>query len=915
MNKKIFLTLCLSFVFILSLAAFAAGETVYVKDGGTGDGSSASAPVGTLSAAAEALDGKGGTITLVGDTTLSAKLTIPEQSGDLTITSENGAKLVLAAMLYFEKNANDNTVTLDMPLKVSGNTSRYIFGGFNSIVLSENFSVDKSAGEKAGLNFLGGVNCLDAADVMAATTTLPYSITVNAGDFNLFGGGNFRTDPEQVLGSIAAPVTVTINGGTFGASGTYDVMNPNKTYIGTNVSGMSILASDVTLSISGGTFNSPIFVQGRRGTVKSKASKISAEIGKDKDLYAVDGDVKINITGGTFNSGIVAAYTEVGYNQLLRGDYTVNIAKGATFTDGVIIDATQVKAYAGSDKKATLVYDESYTNLDIKRFDVVNGAVQEVTEPLRVTFIGDSITEGASASNRMTQSYSAIFLETARAAGKDVIVTNLGASSAGMLPSTFDRYYPTLLAYPIALYETDADYFVFALGTNDANSVGGSNGAQNEYYTRYKAFVKACGDAVTTEKVFVTSALIRTNDNANDNRASALVRPLQKQIATELAANEPDKYVFVDTYALLFDEAAAGTLLSTSDYLHPTTEGHAEMGQAMYDAIFGGVCTVENFEMSDVYVSASGSRYGAGTPDDPTSSLAVAFSKAAKNATIHIVGEFSVPYPINTPIGLDMLTVTGEGSGAVLTLTYADDVPFKINSSFKLDNITLKKEKNAIVIAGNYNNVEITDSVSFDGNVDFCAGSTVQGLLTEESVVANGYYDSVETVSSNNDCTVTINGGVYRNLMFGNRRYYGASPFGTYSGDMTVNIGAGVTVASNTYSGISGMNYLTGTIIANIASWGDITLATFARAGSLGSAVEFAPENNSGEVVVNIIGDANITVARAFDINMDGSVNIRDALAAIKSSLNGTTDAEKLCYFGYTIKLIDVLGILKLLVK
>ena len=76
----------------LALSAGAAETRVYVADGGTGDGKSASAPCGSLTAAVDALDGAGGTVVLVGDVTVSAQTTLPEQSGDLTFTAEGGAR-------------------------------------------------------------------------------------------------------------------------------------------------------------------------------------------------------------------------------------------------------------------------------------------------------------------------------------------------------------------------------------------------------------------------------------------------------------------------------------------------------------------------------------------------------------------------------------------------------------------------------------------------------------------------------------------------------------------------------------------------------------------------------------------------------------------------------------------------------
>ena len=93
MKKLVFSLFVLMFSALIALTAFAADKTVYVKDGGTGDGTSAASPTGTISSAVSKLSGKGGTIVLVGDTTISSKTTLPEQSADITITSENGAKL------------------------------------------------------------------------------------------------------------------------------------------------------------------------------------------------------------------------------------------------------------------------------------------------------------------------------------------------------------------------------------------------------------------------------------------------------------------------------------------------------------------------------------------------------------------------------------------------------------------------------------------------------------------------------------------------------------------------------------------------------------------------------------------------------------------------------------------------------
>ena len=56
-------------VFALGALAASAADTVYVKDGGKGDGSSASSPLGDLADAIRAVSG-GGQVVLTGDTSV-----------------------------------------------------------------------------------------------------------------------------------------------------------------------------------------------------------------------------------------------------------------------------------------------------------------------------------------------------------------------------------------------------------------------------------------------------------------------------------------------------------------------------------------------------------------------------------------------------------------------------------------------------------------------------------------------------------------------------------------------------------------------------------------------------------------------------------------------------------------------------
>ena len=93
----------------LALAASAA-DVVYLRDGGTGDGSSMQTPFGDLADAMSALP-NGGTVVLCGDYTLKNSInydasvpafTAPATGGTVTITAQqSGAKLISAAAERF----------------------------------------------------------------------------------------------------------------------------------------------------------------------------------------------------------------------------------------------------------------------------------------------------------------------------------------------------------------------------------------------------------------------------------------------------------------------------------------------------------------------------------------------------------------------------------------------------------------------------------------------------------------------------------------------------------------------------------------------------------------------------------------------------------------------------------------------
>ncbi len=920
MNKKLLVTLAILTIAVLfTFGAYATEEaaTVYATD--------------KLETAIAELGTNGGTIVVSSDITLGEALEIPEQAGNLTITSENGAKLILGNSVLFEKNTNSNVITLDLPVVANESV---IYGGFNSVVFTENFAVTGT------LDFYGGYYNVESVDGATTTTPsfyyaqnelitaeLPYDITVNGGTFRHFAGGNYRLGLSSLLGSIAAPITITINGGTFGEGVTYNNSTALKIDRAFSISGQSILADDATLTINGGVFNTPIYAQGYIGMTSTRTSACSQYVNSDSKFYAIDGDIAITVSGGTLNGcELSASQITASYTQLLRGNFTLTVGENAVLANGMVFDATQVKAYEGGSSVASVTYPAS-TSVTVKRFDNVNGAAVTYDEPLRIACIGDSITQGSralinGAENFELGSYPAQLYKKMFDLGEDVVIANYGCGATKVIDYS-GLGYTSGLAYTLSMEETDPDYVIIGLGTNDAASTTYTYGMQERFYEEYKAFVLGYEALASTETVFGTSAIYR---NSTDVAAVCNIRSIQDNVLTELeAAGMGTKYI--DLYALTLGEALDGTLLS-SDLLHPDVEGYAIYADKIYDAIRNGVTEVANFEMADIYVSADGTNNAECTEANPTSNISIAFAKATDNSVIHIIGTYNYTkvgnanYGFPTPLNANNLTIKGEGEEAVLNLN-GKHLHIKNDTTF--DNIGIYTTGGgALHFACGYNNVTFTESFKSK------AALLAAGFIALGDDKTSGWYNSRESISSSDDCVIIVNGGDFDYVLGGNYLFsnYKPSIYGTYSGNLTMNIGSGVTFTAldaagkgQIRNGACGQNYLTGNITFNVAAWpaADI-IREYSWLGNADESASYDARNNTGTVTVNLVGGLERTVAKAGDVDLDGTVGIKDVIALLDYTLNGVPADVKSSYnpgyFGITsIKLIDVVHALNGLVK
>lgn len=915
---------------VLSISTFASDTTVYV--GGDSQGA-----VATFEEAVASLGGFGGTIVLCDDVTVSADFVIPEQDGDLTVTANGGSLVFTAGKLAIAKNTNENTFVFDAPIK-TGDAGLFIFANFNSVHFTENFIVDGS------VHFYGGADAETApshtttgyveekkAMNEAAITTLPYTITVDNGVFGSFGGGSYRDVFDDIIGSVAAPLTVNINGGTFNGTKAINTGDAIKSGRAFSLSGMGLLADDATLTITGGTFNTPIYVHGYLGETGTTASAASQVTNSSPEYYAADGNVTITISGGTFAEGcteISAEQTAASYNRLHRGNFTVTVTEGATFAN-TLFDATQVKGYENSDAKATVTYPET-ANISVKRFDVVNGEAVSYTEPIRIACIGDSITQGTGAKvNSVTDyenaSYPAQLYKQAVANGDDAIISNYGCAATGVM-NYGGLYYKAGLAYTLSVNETDATYVVIGLGTNDCGEAANTVGQLDHFRSEYKDLILAYEKNPSTVTVFGTSAIYRYRFAFNGVN---VIRAMQDEVLTALKA-EGKKCQYVDLYALLLDSALEGTLLS-GDALHPDAEGYTLYADAIYNAVFDGVYFDEDFEkLSDIWVDqTNGTVDGDGSKGKPFKHMSLAFAHAADEVTIHIVGVYEDTnfkkgsdyywYATVTPLNVSKITFVGEGEGAEWRLS---SKLLYLSCDTTFDNLKMYYSHgdggDALYVFCQYNNVTFTETVTTPGT-----GYVIlyAGFCVHDDIITQTRYTPAESVSSDKDCTITVNGGSFLYFLGGNLHFNSTNadqaPYGVYSGDMTVNIGKNVVFRDNYAGGaLVGMNYFTGTVTANINSWNK-GMAVYAFSKLTNQSVcakEYDESNNTGSFDVTLGEDLTNEIIIAGDLNADGVVNVADVLEMLRYNLNED-------YSGYNAKRyydfteLSVINIIRLLRK
>ncbi len=215
----------------------------------------------------------------------------------------------------------------------------------------------------------------------------------------------------------------------------------------------------------------------------------------------------------------------------------------------------------------------------------------------------------------------------------------------------------------------------------------------------------------------------------------------------------------------------------------------------------------------------------------------------------------------------------------------------RLGAGARFDNLTLRRNTGIAYLALGWNNAEFTETVKTAGNFYMLCGN-----LLFEGNFAKTAADDAASAGSSADQTVTVNGGRYMFLVGGNYRLFGTSPFATYSGNLTLHIGAGATVAANGMNGFAGQNYLTGSVHATVAG----TLSGNFRDYTIPGKTEgqrYEAFRNTGKVTVETVDGAALTRIIAGDLNRDGKVDLADALLLCKAAADGSLDAAAQPYY------------------
>ena len=382
------LLLCL----LPAICASATDATVYLNDGGTGDGMSASAPLGDMTEAITAV-ADGGKVVITDTYTLHEVYEMPQHAGDVTIT---GGTLIFAgdpANRFYASGAGKTTFE-HLALQDGTGKGFCIAGRFNELIMGDGidtttakiyviggyqkeFPEDMRVDLDSHVTVKSGKYHCVAGSSRGASTVLfegTSHITVDGGEINILLGGTCN-------GSAMGGSDITVNGGTVSQL----MMAGDAT---------RRINGDATLTVNGGiigqlsvnNITGHATVNYNGGQIGTAAKSVENSVRE----FVTDGTATLNVNP-ELNAALVAlAFDEVNY----VGGKTPAVTPAATEPE------TTTAASAGSEDPTTtedIAATEETTITEETTAESVaedtTAAPEKTTEPAETTTEAEKTTD------------------------------------------------------------------------------------------------------------------------------------------------------------------------------------------------------------------------------------------------------------------------------------------------------------------------------------------------------------------------------------------------------------------------------------------------------------------------------------------------------------------------------------------
>ena len=338
---KKYLSILLTALLCVMLAVAASAADVYVNDNGTGDGSAADKPLGSMTEAINKIAADGGKVIIVDTYTCAEEFHEPEHTGDIIIT---GGKYVFTngSLNRWFLSGPGSTTFENMSFIYGAGSTGLIVAQYNKLIMGEGISFDTNG--KAFV--LGGYQLPLTEDVAFDKDS---DVTIKSGNYYLVAGHSRSAGEYEFTGT--AHITVeggeftTIYGasvnGNYSGSAVINIKGGNISKVCTAGDGNRRLNGDCTVNISGGmigglTMNNVMgkttvnFSGGAVGTAeKTVADAIAA--------FVVDGTATLNATPNVDAKLISLFFDKVNYvDQIPTGvEIHMTIDKASYTANGV----------------------------------------------------------------------------------------------------------------------------------------------------------------------------------------------------------------------------------------------------------------------------------------------------------------------------------------------------------------------------------------------------------------------------------------------------------------------------------------------------------------------------------------------------------------------------------------------------